>query len=348
MKGLEVEPQGLAKVRTQVLAAFTLVVAVIVAAFVLAAIVSQQQAKREAGERAARKADRLLHLRLGEEAALMRAAIDALTGDADLRRAIEANDPAALRRRIRPLFERLQTQLGVGHLYVSRPDRSTFVKLERAGRNGQVVDRLSLFDAAESGGSPYGLDLSALGTLTLRVLLPWRDDQGRLIGFVELGKDAAPLVDTVHRVLNVDLLVLVRKDLLQRDKWEEGERLSGRKDSWDELVSMVAVAQTLQSIPAAVGLRLEDGSSVHEAVIPSDAGRRVYSLATRPLLDIGQHQVGIVVLLRDITDINDNFDRGIIALAAFAALAATIGYLRCRVLLADAPATPASEDTIEA
>ncbi len=347
MQHLGIQPRSMAKVRAQVLTVFSVVLALVVAAFVVAAIVSQEQAKRAGVERAARKADDMLRLRLDEEAALMRAAIDALTTHPTLRQEMEEGDAQALHQRIAPLFGRLENELGVGHLYVSRPDRSAFVKLEGEGRNGQVVDRLSLFEAAENGAPSYGLDLSALGTLTLRVVVPWRDAQGRLIGFVELGKDVAPLVDTVHRVLDVDLLVLVRKDLLDRDKWEEGERLSGRQGSWDELVSMVAVAQTLQSIPAAVGLRLEDGSHGHEAVIPSDKGRRVYSLATRPLLDVGQRQIGTVVLLRDVTDANREFNRGIVALTLFAAVAAAVGYLRCRVLLADVPEPSSSEETEE-
>lgn len=57
----------------------------------------------------------------------------------------------------------------------------------------------------------------------------------------------------------LDILLLVKKDLLDREKWDLGERQSGGQGSWGELSNTVSVARTLATIPTAVGIALEDG-----------------------------------------------------------------------------------------
>lgn len=40
----------------------------------------------------------------------------------------------------------------------------------------------------------YGLELGVPGTLTLRTVLPWRDESGELIGFIEMSEDVSQLI----------------------------------------------------------------------------------------------------------------------------------------------------------
>jgi hypothetical protein len=234
---------------------------------------------------------------------------------------------------MRPLFERLHDGQGISYLNISRADRSQILRLESGQRTGQVVDRLNLFDAAEAGALPYGLDLDTLGRVTLRVVAPWRDGDGHLIGFIELGREIEPLIDSLHRVLGVDVLVLIRKDLLDRESWEEGERIAGRQRSWDELASSVAVIQTLPSVPMPVGLMIEDGSRSREVTVTADKKRRTYAFTMRPLQDIGERPIGEIVVLKDVSDSNLLFGRTILVPTLLSVAIAVAGFLFGRAAL---------------
>jgi hypothetical protein len=231
-------------------------------------------------------------------------------------------------------------------LYFTRPDHTALARLEGMGRDGRVVDRLTLFDAAESGAPFVGLDLSTYGTLTLRVLVPWRTGDSRLIGFIEMGREIGPLIDAVHRVLGVDVLMLVKKEMLDRDKWEEGERLSGRQDSWDEMGALVTAAQTLQSIPTAVGLVLENGPW-RKGMTVIAASHRTLAVSVRPLVDLGNRRIGEMVILRDITGSNWDFTRTMGVMTVFAALVTLAAFLRCRSLLSEPPPAPPTDGSAE-
>ncbi len=322
-----------ARAKTRVLFIIGIIPALIVLAFVTASVIAQDRAKRVAVSGAAERTEQLLRLELDQEAGAFRAAMDALAVNPALLRAMNQGDGAALRQTVRPLFDRLHEEQGISYLNFTRADRSQILRMEGSERTGQVVDRLNLFDAAEGGALPYGLDLDAFGTVTFRVVAPWRDSDGHLIGFMELGRDVEPLIDSLHRVLGLEVLVLVHKDLLDRDRWEEGERLAGRQRSWDELATSVAVIQTLQTVPMPVGLMLEDGSRSREVTVSPDKKRRTYVFTVRPLVDIGERPIGEIVVLKDVTDTTLVFRQTFLALAVFSALIALLGFLHSRAVL---------------
>jgi hypothetical protein len=322
-----------------------LVLVLIGIAFLTSAYVFRERSQRLTLERGVQSMQQLLRLQLDEDRALMRATVDMMSINPDLRRAINDGDRQALEHQFRPVFDRLREQRPISHLYVSLANRHSLIKLEGPGRGGQVVKRLAMFDEAEGGGDSSGLDLGALGILTLRTVVPWRDQHGDLIGFVELGEDVAPMVDVIRRVLNLDVLVLIHKDRLDRDKWEEGERLTGGQTSWDELSSSVAVAHTLQSIPTALGLLLEDGSRPRKAVIATENGRRVLLIASRPLLAVDQQEIGEIVVLRDVTSSEIAFRWALAGTIGFTLLIAAALILHTRRVLTrlTRPQPPAGE-----
>ena len=328
--------EKVARTKTRVLLIVGLVPALIVVAFIVASGVALDRSKRSAVSATAEHAQRLLRLELDQEATAYRAAMEAVGLSPGLVHAMTAGDAAALKQAARPMFERLREQQGISYLNFIRADRSQILHLEGTERSRQVVDRLNLFDAAEAGEQPYGLDLDAFGTVTLRVVAPWRDVEGHLIGFIEVGRDVEPLIDSLRRVLGVEILVLVHKELLDRDRWEEGERMAGRQRSWDELASSVAVVQTLQTVPMPIGLMIEDGSRSREVTVALDNKKRhTYVFTVRPLSDIGSRQIGEIVVLMDISAISLIYNEMFIGLLVFAALLAGAGFLYARSLLAD-------------
>lgn len=325
-----------AKARAQILLIVVLVPVLVLAMFIAATYVYQEESR---GGRLVRDADRaqaLLRQQIDDSASSLHVVLEGLQDDPQLVRALAAGDSEALQHRISTSFAHLRDQHGISHLYFTRPDRSPLLRLDGAGKSGQVVDRLSLFDAAENEGQADGLDLNAFGVVTLRVSAGWRDSEGKLLGFVEIGRDVAPMIDAVHRVMGLDIVLLVKKEMLDRDRWEEGERQTGGQGDWDELANAVSVARTLPTIPTQVGLLIEDGqpaSNGGTTMVP--VGKRTEAVSVRPLIDLQKKPIGDVVLLRDVTETSRAMVRTLSLLTIFAGLLIFGGFWRVRILLKD-------------
>jgi len=325
-----------AKARAQVLLIVVLVPVLVLAMFIAATYVYQEESR---GGRVVKDADRaqaLLRQQIDDSASSLHVVLEGLQDDPQLVRALASGDSEALQHRVAANFAHLRDQHGVSHLYFSRPDRSSLLRLDGAGKSGQVVDRLSLFDAAENEGQADGIDLNAFGVVTLRVSAGWRDAEGKLLGFVEIGRDVAPMIDIVHRVMGLDIVLLVKKDMLDRDRWDEGERQAGGQGDWDELSGAVSVARTLQTIPTQVGLLIEDGqpaSNGGSTIVP--VGKRSLAVSVRPLIDLQKKPIGEVVLLRDVTETSRAMVRTLTLLIVFAGALILAGFWRVRLLLKD-------------
>lgn len=320
--------------RGQILLIAALVPILVLAMFIAATYVYQEESR---GGRLVRDADRsqaLLRQQIDDAASSLHVVLDGLQDDPELVKDLAEGDSDALSKRVSAQFAHLRDQHGISHLYFSRPDRSSLLRLDGAGKSGQVVDRLSLFDVVENAGQAEGLDLNVFGVVTLRVSAGWRDSSGKLLGFVEIGRDVGPMIDAVHRVMGLDIVLLVKKEMLDRDRWEEGERQSGGQGDWDELANAVSVARTLPTIPTPVGLLIEDGqpaSNGGTTVVP--VGKKSLAVSVRPLIDLQGKPIGDVVLLRDVTEASRSMNRTLTLMIVFSLLLIVAGVWRCRWLL---------------
>lgn len=322
--------------RGQILLIVALVPLLVLAMFMAATYVYQEESR---GGRLVRDADRsqaLLRQQIDDAASSLHVVLDGLQDDPELVKELANDDADALSRRVSAQFAHLRDQHGISHLYFSRPDRSSLLRLDGAGKSGQVVDRLSLFDVVENAGQAEGLDLNAFGVVTLRVSAGWRDSSGKLLGFVEIGRDVGPMIDAVHRVMGLDIVLLVKKEMLDRDRWEEGERQSGGQGDWDELANAVSVARTMPTIPTPVGLLIEDGQPAsHGGTTVVPVGKKSLAVSVRPLIDLQDKQIGDVVLLRDVTETSRAMNRTLLLLVVFSLLLIVGGFWRSRWLLRD-------------
>jgi hypothetical protein len=335
-----------AKARGQILIVFAAIPLLILMISMVSVYAYREESRSGRLIRDADRSQALLRLEIEEASNSLHALIDSLQeGNSGLVSALETGNEKALEANVAPYFAHLRDQHGISHLYFSRPDRTPLLRLDGSGKSGQVVDRITLFDTAEQAGRSDGLDLNAFGVVTLRVTVGWRDASGKLIGFVEVGRDIAPMIDAIHRVMGLDILLLVRKDMLDRDRWEEGERQTGGQGSWDELANYVSVATTLATIPTPIGLMLEDGKpAMNGDVTIVGVGRRNLAMSVRPLLDLEQKPIGDIVLIRDVTENTKSMGRTLLWLMSVGVVLIALGFWRSRWLLREEEAeTPPAE-----
>jgi hypothetical protein len=109
----------------------------------------------------------------------------------------------------------------ITHLYFSGIDLVNFYRVHSPGEFGDEIDRMTMLKARDNAAAASGLELGPLGTLTLRLVTPWRRD-GEVFGYLEIGEEIEHLIDELRDSLAVDMAVLVDKKFLRRNNGSAG------------------------------------------------------------------------------------------------------------------------------
>jgi signal transduction histidine kinase len=293
------------RVKAAFLGPFALAIAVIMAAFVAAAYLIEAKLRdRDLTERALAVAQ-LFEVKLGKDGNLMRAVVRAMMGNAAIEEAFRRGDRAAIERYARELFESLRRDHRITHLYFNGPDRINLYRLHTPAEFGDRIDRATMLQAYTRKVAVHGIELGPLGTLTLRLVMPWSRN-GQSLGYVELGEEIKHVIDEVRDNLAVDLLVLIDKQYLPAERWQRGQTLMQRQGEWERFSSHVVLAQTMAGLPAQFDnhalLRLLNGESVK-----LDEGGRSLHAALVPIADAAGHPIGKLAVLRDVTELETTF-----------------------------------------
>jgi signal transduction histidine kinase len=312
------------QVKAAFMGSFAVAIILIMAVFATAIYLVEASVRdRDLAERSAAVA-KLFAVKLDKDSNLMRAVVRAMTGNAAIAEAFRKADRDGLERYGRDLFETLRTDHRITHLYFTGPDRINLYRFHSPAAHGDEITRATMLQAHSRKQPVHGLELGPLGTLTLRLVMPWRH-QDRYLGYVEIGEEIEHLIDEVRNTLAVDLLVLVDKRYLEPEQWQRGQTMMQRQGDWQRFASHVALAQTTGQLPAAfddaVLARLVSGGTVELR----DRGRSLH-MATVPLADAGGHHIGELAIMRDITALESTFNRTMAAVA-FLSLAVAAGVL---------------------
>lgn len=275
---------------------------------------------------------KLFAQKLDKDSNLMIATMRAMMTNRAIEQAFRARDRAALARQGSALFASLRDNHRITHLYFTGPDLINLYRFHIPDEFGDEINRVTTIQAKQRQDAAYGLELGAMGTLTLRLVLPWQRD-GHVIGYLEIGEEVEHLISEIRESLSVDMLVLVDKRMVSPQQWQRGQALMKREGNWDRFGTHVALAQTTDSLPAALDeltLRtLLDGRSAEI----SDRGRALH-LAMVPLEDASKRHIGDLVVMRDISDLATTFRWSIVGVTAIGLLAA-IGVLGAFYLALD-------------
>lgn len=310
------------RVKAAFMGSFAVALIVIMGVFVTAIyLVEASVRERDLAERSA-AVTKLFDVKLSKDGNLMRAVVRAMRGNAAIEEAFRRRDRDGLERNARELFETLRSDHRITHLYFTRPDRINLYRLHTPDWHGDRIDRATMLQAYSRKEAVYGLELGPLGTLTLRLVMPW-GGRDRELGFVELGAEIKHIIDEVGENLAVDLLVLLDKRYLEPEQWRRGQTLMKRQGDWERFSGHVVVAQTMASLPSALDGHLLARLLRGESAKIADAGRSLH-MALVPLADAAGHPIGKLAILRDVTQLERTFN-GYMALVVLLSLAVAAG-----------------------
>lgn len=276
---------------------------------------------RDLAERSAAVA-KLFAQKLDKDTHKMMATLRAMMINQAMVSAFRQGDRTALAQQGGELFRSLNAEHKITHLYFIRPDLVSLYRFHSPAVFGDEIQRVTLQQARESQKPVHGLELGPMGTLTLRLVMPWRQD-GELLGYLEIGEEIEHLLDEIRHSLAIDLLVLVNKRYLTPAQWQRGLDLMQRSGDWARFGSHAVLAQTAEQLPAALDERLLQQLLAGRAAEISDFGRSIH-LAGVPINDAGKRQIGDLVVMRDITALESTFQWSMIAVILISLLAAGV------------------------
>ena len=222
--------------------------------------------------------------------------------DSQLIQALKRKDKQQLIALGTPLYERLNRQYNITHFYFHDEQRINIARVHKPEKSGDVINRFTALEAEKSGVLFSGIELGPLGTFTLRSVLPVFES-GQLIGYLELGQEIDGILEEAHQAFNVKLLLLIDKQYLDREKWEEGMRMLSRPFDWGKLERAVLVSQSSDDAPISFLASIQPGVESHGVQVREDIGfnLRNFWAGVIPISDAGSREVAHLVFFHDMS-----------------------------------------------
>ncbi|MBP7637762.1 MAG: response regulator [Kiritimatiellae bacterium] len=227
---------------------------------------------------------------------------EVLLGDKELCAALKARDRNLLLAESEKVFASLKADYHLTECTFIDPDRVCLLRLQAPEKYGDRIDRVTLRGAERRRKTAFGLELGTLGMFTLRSVSPVYDG-GRLIGYLDLGREIGTALHILHARNGVDFAITLHKASLDRAGWEEGMKILRREGDWDRFPADVMIYSSLPELPGEserfIGEQMPKGD---RSVMETTAAGRIWSVMTFPLKDVADLEVGNLIVFSDITE----------------------------------------------
>jgi len=110
------------------------------------------------------------------------------------------------------IYHRLNRDIELTHMYFIKTDGTVLLRVHDYERDKDSIDRATFKKAKETQKLTYGLEFGLKMNYTLRVVKPWYYN-GKLIGYIELGKEIDTLIDEYATLLGTNIYLAVKKDI---------------------------------------------------------------------------------------------------------------------------------------
>ena len=233
-------------------------------------------------------------------------ATQTIAADPSVQKALRERASDRLLAAWQPVFETMHRQHNLTHFYFFDKNRVCILRVHNPKQIGGRVDRFIIQEANRTGKASTGLELGQLGTLTFRVVQPVFENN-ELVGYVELGKEIEGVLQTLHIRLGVHLAVVIHKKYLDRQKWEDGMRQSGREANWNRLPDNVVEYASKSNFPAAFFSLLEHANGETGREFSFEG--KTWQVSVMPLPDASGQEIGNILIIRDISAEKADFTR---------------------------------------
>jgi len=267
-----------------------------------------------------------LETALDHQASMLAAALEPIAADPRVHQALREKNTDRLLADWQPMFETLRRESNLTHFYFFDKNRVCLLRVHRPGKRGDMINRFTALEAERTGTTAAGIELGRLGTFTLRVVRPvFVKDE--LVGYVELGKEIEDILQSLYTRIGHQMAVSIRKAYLDKQTWEEGMDILGRKADWERMPHSVIIYASHGRLPDVFAPMADydpEAGHVHgDMVREADFDGKTWRVSMMPLQDASGKEVGSLLVMSDISGEKAAFHRIL-----------TLGGISCGVLLA--------------
>ncbi|MGE4564895.1 MAG: cache domain-containing protein, partial [Victivallaceae bacterium] len=248
---------------------------------------------------------------LKTEAVEMSKCLDAIATDPRTIAALKADDAAKLQKGWHNAYLKMRDALNVRHLDFFDRNRICLLRMDAPELHGDKADLFILCEAERTGKAVSGIEIGRTGAISLRSVQPVFDD-GKIIGYVGIGKSVESVLSREHLRGNTEIAVLVHKKNLDRAQYEKEMRQLGRPSEWDRMPDSVAVYSSRGTLPkpflAIANHNPANGHSDNEGHDINLDGKE-WRFVAGPIVDAGGKSIGCLLVMSDITPQKSAFMR---------------------------------------
>jgi PAS domain S-box-containing protein len=239
-----------------------------------------------------------------QQAGGMLASMQLIVTDPAVKKALRERDTERLLALSTPIFEILGKNAHITHFYYSDTERVCLLRVHKPDERGDTISRFTAIKTERTGKSASGIELGPLGTLTLRVVQPVFEND-ILIGYMELGREIGELLKSLNTRADIKLALVIHKEFLNRQTWEESMHLLERQSDWDRLPDNVLVYAS-EDFPSDAftswAKQMTTSEYAHgETNRKIPLGKKDWQLASIPFPDASGKNVGALLIMEDLT-----------------------------------------------
>lgn len=234
---------------------------------------------------------RYLNEKVASEAAILGEYITFIQNMDDVTKKFAALDKKGINDSLKEIFERLNKNVNLTHMYFIKPDGRVLLRVHDYEKDNDLIERTTFKKAQESNSLYYGLEFGLKKNYTLRVVKPWYKD-GKLIGYLELGKEIDIIIDELSKLLKTHIYMAVKKDIYVNSPEFVKEELKQKTQTTDYFIAYNTFAVPYQMEPI-----LNNIINLNDIELQNHE----YFVSKSILSDISGKKLGYLVFLSDIT-----------------------------------------------
>ena len=242
---------------------------------------------------------------------LLSGQVQPIAADLGVKQALREGDMERLKAEWMPVFALLQKSHQFTHFNFISTNRIMLLRLHKPELKGDLIDRFNLLEAERTGKISPGLVIGQVGTLVLRVAQPVFDEEEKLLGYVELGKEIEYILADIHLPPGSYFAATMRKRCLGREQWREWLEFWGRQAEWGRLTRNVVIYSSMDPLPNAFNAMADRDPSRGRGLAFRNAeiedGGREWRITATAIRDAKGDDVGELLVMTDVTAEMDAF-----------------------------------------
>lgn len=197
-----------------------------------------------------------------------------------------------------PILKKLCERHKITHFYFHTLEGYNYLRVHRKEEYGDKIDRITLKESMTKKKVSYGVEFGIMSNLTLHVVSPWRVN-GKVIGYIELGKEVNKITKEFTNSNNVDILFTIKRSLIKEEDYLTWIGKNHRNRSYHKMDRFYVIDSTIKKIDDELQQCLNHNGKCAFEVVENDGKK--YLIEGKEYYDITLTEVGKIFILKDVT-----------------------------------------------